>query len=323
MPAWAKTRSSLSKPPPTPLACLSNLVPRLASPALLTKILRISPDNPPQFRRLRQPAAGRYNLLMASYPEANAADSADDDEEARQLQLQLQLRQHHGDADEQQEHDTRQHQHQQLEELQLGEQLEEQLEEHLEELAQQQEQEQLEQQQLEQQQLGQQQLGQQQLGQQQQLEQPNSHQQPPTSSPHNHTQAATTTTTTTNTTTAPHPGLYDASTLATSSVPATAAAVAHHGLQILQAASAASIPMSHTGDALAQQYAQSAALEIVEPQFSSSLADPTITAPAMNMGMGTHASQKVTRLRRACDMCSQRKVKVRWHRHPTPPLQLR
>lgn len=84
--------------------------------------------------------------------------------------------------------------------------------------------------------------------------------------------------------------------------------------------------MSHTSDALAQQYAQSAAMQIVEPQFSSPLADanPSITAPAMDMGMGmsmdvgmgvgmsNHASQKVTRLRRACDMCSQRKVKVRW-----------
>jgi hypothetical protein len=90
-------------------------------------------------------------------------------------------------------------------------------------------------------------------------------------------------------------------------VPATA--VAHHGLQVLQAASAA--PMSPTSNDLAQQYAQSAALQMGQPQFSSSLANPSIVAP-MN---GTHASQKITRLRRACDMCSQRKVKVcsrRW-----------
>ncbi|KAI8945308.1 hypothetical protein F4801DRAFT_568640 [Xylaria longipes] len=63
--------------------------------------------------------------------------------------------------------------------------------------------------------------------------------------------------------------------------------------------------MSPTSNDLAQQYAQSAALQMGEPQFSSSLANPAITPPIA----GTHASQKVTRLRRACDMCSQRKVK--------------
>ncbi|TGJ81917.1 hypothetical protein E0Z10_g6857 [Xylaria hypoxylon] len=109
---------------------------------------------------------------------------------------------------------------------------------------------------------------------------------------HDHNHQHTTTTT--------HTDLYDDSGLA--SVPATA--VAHHGLQVLQAASAA--PMSPTSNDLAQQYAQSAALQMGEPQFSSSLASPSLTVPIM----GTHASQKVTRLRRACDMCSQRKVKV-------------
>ncbi|KAJ8119455.1 hypothetical protein ONZ43_g3594 [Nemania bipapillata] len=63
--------------------------------------------------------------------------------------------------------------------------------------------------------------------------------------------------------------------------------------------------MSPTSNDIAQQYAQSAALQMAEPQFSSSLANPSVTVPIM----GTHASQKVTRLRRACDMCSQRKVK--------------
>lgn len=107
-------------------------------------------------------------------------------------------------------------------------------------------------------------------------------------------------------TTAPHPELYDDSGLASSvPVPVTVTAVAHHGLQVLQAASAA--PMSPTSNDLAQQYAQSAALQMAEPQFSSSLANPSLAGPLM----GTHASQKVTRLRRACDMCSQRKVKVR------------
>ncbi|KAI1151915.1 hypothetical protein F4825DRAFT_338089 [Nemania diffusa] len=105
-------------------------------------------------------------------------------------------------------------------------------------------------------------------------------------------------------TTAPHPELYDDSGLASSvPVPVTVTAVAHHGLQVLQAASAA--PMSPTSNDLAQQYAQSAALQMAEPQFSSSLANPSLAGPLM----GTHASQKVTRLRRACDMCSQRKVK--------------
>ncbi|TRX87865.1 hypothetical protein FHL15_011254 [Xylaria flabelliformis] len=97
-----------------------------------------------------------------------------------------------------------------------------------------------------------------------------------------------------------HPDLYHSALV--SPVPATAA-VAHHGLQVLQAASAA--PMSPTSNDLAQQYAQSAALQMGEPQFSSSLANPAITSPTA----GPHASQKVTRLRRACDMCSQRKVK--------------
>lgn len=86
-----------------------------------------------------------------------------------------------------------------------------------------------------------------------------------------------------------------------SHIPATT--VAHHGLQVLQAASAAQ-PTPDPAD-LAQQYAQSAAMQMGDPQFTQSLASPTVAPmPA------TPASQKVTRLRRACDMCSQRKVKV-------------
>ncbi|KAI4860687.1 hypothetical protein F4820DRAFT_436120 [Hypoxylon rubiginosum] len=85
-----------------------------------------------------------------------------------------------------------------------------------------------------------------------------------------------------------------------SHIPATT--VAHHGLQVLQAASAAQ-PTPDPAD-LAQQYAQSAAMQMGDPQFTQSLASPTVAPmPA------TPASQKVTRLRRACDMCSQRKVK--------------
>ncbi|KAI0116542.1 hypothetical protein GGR51DRAFT_321194 [Nemania sp. FL0031] len=132
---------------------------------------------------------------------------------------------------------------------------------------------------------------------------------------HNH-QLITNTTTTINTsptiTTAPppppHPELYDNSNLASPAsvsvpVPVPVTTVAHHGLQVLQAASAA--PMSPTSNDLAQQYAQSAALQMAEPHFSTSLANPPITTS----GMASHMSQKVTRLRRACDMCSQRKVK--------------
>ncbi|KAI8631566.1 hypothetical protein F5Y19DRAFT_424184 [Xylariaceae sp. FL1651] len=113
------------------------------------------------------------------------------------------------------------------------------------------------------------------------------HQLPPTPPPHSQQPIAT------------HAQLYDEA--LTSPVPPTA--VAHHGLQVLQAASAA--PISPTSNDLAQQYAQSAALQMGDPQFSSPLENASVAAP----GTGTSASQKVTRLRRACDMCSQRKVK--------------
>ncbi|KAI8959170.1 hypothetical protein F5Y11DRAFT_333895 [Daldinia sp. FL1419] len=86
-----------------------------------------------------------------------------------------------------------------------------------------------------------------------------------------------------------------------SPVPATT--VAHHGLQVLQAASAAP-PAPDPAD-LAQQYAQSATLQMDNASFSPPLVTPTAPAPMPV----TPASQKVTRLRRACDMCSQRKVK--------------
>ncbi|KAI0179837.1 hypothetical protein GGR52DRAFT_578364 [Hypoxylon sp. FL1284] len=96
-----------------------------------------------------------------------------------------------------------------------------------------------------------------------------------------------------------HPQLHEYDGLP-SHIPATT--VAHHGLQVLQAASAAQ-PASDPAD-LAQQYAQSAAIQMGDAQFAQSLASPNVApVPA------PPASQKVTRLRRACDMCSQRKVK--------------
>ncbi|KAI1412094.1 hypothetical protein F5Y13DRAFT_164314 [Hypoxylon sp. FL1857] len=86
-----------------------------------------------------------------------------------------------------------------------------------------------------------------------------------------------------------------------SSVPVST--VAHHGLQALQAVSAASA----TPDAadLAQQYAQSATMQMGDAQFPPPPPPPPIDA----VSTPSPATQKVTRLRRACDMCSQRKVK--------------
>ncbi|RYO82913.1 hypothetical protein DL766_003390 [Monosporascus sp. MC13-8B] len=112
-----------------------------------------------------------------------------------------------------------------------------------------------------------------------------------------------------------------------STVPVPVSTVAHHGLQALQAASAAPPIASPTSDHLAQQYAQSATLQMGDAQFAQVATDvvngnrnghhtppnlhghaqaPSPASPAMN---GTPTQQKTTRLRRACDMCSQRKVK--------------
>ncbi|KAI0835907.1 hypothetical protein F5Y06DRAFT_299007 [Hypoxylon sp. FL0890] len=95
-----------------------------------------------------------------------------------------------------------------------------------------------------------------------------------------------------------------------SSVPVST--VAHHGLQALQAASAASA----TPDAarLAQQYAQSATMQMGDPQFPPPPPPPIDTGTA-----ASPATQKVTRLRRACDMCSQRKVKCDERGPPCKP----
>ncbi|KAI2627752.1 hypothetical protein GGR54DRAFT_628816 [Hypoxylon sp. NC1633] len=84
-----------------------------------------------------------------------------------------------------------------------------------------------------------------------------------------------------------------------------ASTVAHHGLQVLQAASAANNQNPDPAD-LAQQYAQSATLQISNHQFASPVANHPVTPPTPAIHQSPH---KVTRLRRACDMCSQRKVK--------------
>ncbi|KAI0024048.1 hypothetical protein F4780DRAFT_727267 [Xylariomycetidae sp. FL0641] len=104
------------------------------------------------------------------------------------------------------------------------------------------------------------------------------------------------------TTPAPAPS-YDA---LPSPLSTTTASVAHHGLQVLQAASSAS-PLSPTTQDLAQQYAQSAAetMALGGTQFALHPPNPAQHASIAN----TPSNQKVTRLRRACDMCSQRKVK--------------
>ncbi|KAI1498027.1 hypothetical protein F5X99DRAFT_394909 [Biscogniauxia marginata] len=94
-----------------------------------------------------------------------------------------------------------------------------------------------------------------------------------------------------------------------SPVPATT--VASHGLQVLQAASAAPITPTdeltqHYTPSTTQQYAQSATLHMGDAQFAP-LAHSTPAPPLA--GSQSPTAQKVTRLRRACDLCSQRKVK--------------
>ncbi|CAJ2509380.1 Uu.00g144060.m01.CDS01 [Anthostomella pinea] len=94
--------------------------------------------------------------------------------------------------------------------------------------------------------------------------------------------------------------------------PLAATAVAHHGLQVLQAASAGP-PLTPAATDLAQQYAQSAAMQMGDAQFSAALANPSPPAPLVAASptsqSQTQTQPKVTRLRRACDLCSQRKVK--------------
>lgn len=85
---------------------------------------------------------------------------------------------------------------------------------------------------------------------------------------------------------------------------AAAAAAAHHGLQALQAAVAGPNP---------------AATSPMTSQHAGSISDPSLNGNASVPGAAM-ASQpqkpKLTRLRRACDMCSQRKVKVSMSRPP-------
>lgn len=97
-------------------------------------------------------------------------------------------------------------------------------------------------------------------------------------------------------------------TLFSTEAAAAAVAAAHHGLQALQAAVAAPGPAPTTTPVSSQQHA--------------SLADPSYLTGTTNVGQPQLAGgpnqkanspnpTKATRLRRACDMCSQRKVKVR------------
>ena len=84
----------------------------------------------------------------------------------------------------------------------------------------------------------------------------------------------------------------------TAEAAAAAVAAAHHGLQALQAAVAAPAPVPSPSPATSQH---------------ASLADASSYLAANNVGPspGGGPNAKATRLRRACDMCSQRKVKVR------------
>jgi hypothetical protein len=79
---------------------------------------------------------------------------------------------------------------------------------------------------------------------------------------------------------------------------AAAVAAAHHGLQALQAAVAAPAPVPSPSSVTSQH---------------ASLADASsyLTGNDAGPSPGGGPNAKATRLRRACDMCSQRKVKVR------------
>ncbi len=93
---------------------------------------------------------------------------------------------------------------------------------------------------------------------------------------------------------------YTTDSAAAAAAAAAAVAAAHHGLQALQAAVAAPTP----GQSLSP----------VTPQHPSSLTDASYLnvagTPVGPSPVGGVANSKATRLRRACDMCSQRKVKV-------------
>jgi hypothetical protein len=81
---------------------------------------------------------------------------------------------------------------------------------------------------------------------------------------------------------------------------AAAIATAHHGLQALQAAVA--VP----GSVSSQSTVTSQHAPIVDGSYLGGA-----PAAAAQGGAAPNHNPKATRLRRACDMCSQRKVKVR------------
>jgi hypothetical protein len=98
------------------------------------------------------------------------------------------------------------------------------------------------------------------------------------------------------------PPQYDTGTPLSPVSQAAAAVAAQHGLQALQAATAASAAHAAT------QYAPLPSPGHGETHY---LAGTNGGTPAHQQQPETpQSSQKATRLRRACDMCSQRKVKV-------------
>lgn len=99
----------------------------------------------------------------------------------------------------------------------------------------------------------------------------------------------------------------------------------HQGLQALQPASAVTSPppglhLSPTGSGLGSHYAQAKDMQPTQhlddrvyDSIEHGLPDmPTTPMQAFSTSPShsSSAHHKVTRLRRACDMCSQRKVKV-------------
>jgi hypothetical protein len=96
----------------------------------------------------------------------------------------------------------------------------------------------------------------------------------------------------------------------TSQATATAIATAHHGLQALQAVTG--LPVSAPA-LVTPQYAVSPSLAspLLDGQYHSlppGHSPPVQQAPLQPSQQ--KPAQKVTRLRRACDLCSSRKVKV-------------
>lgn len=103
-----------------------------------------------------------------------------------------------------------------------------------------------------------------------------------------------------------------------------AVAAAHHGLQVLQNAIAQPVGEVQVPVPVQQSPPVDAALYAAPPQSAYGTARPDeAMAPAPMTPLtptGQTAKEKLTRLRRACDMCSQRKVKVRRRESaPLPP----